>query len=286
MAANLQLEQVTDAQLARYAELIYETAGIKISPQKKMMLSNRLRRRLKANGLDDFDDYLELLKRLPTENPEWDAFLQEVSTHETFLFRDENHWTWLQSEFLPEIVAQARGGGRPKSLRIWSAACSTGDEAFTVAACIADGISDHDQWKIEIVGTDIGIGAVREAQSATFDSRAMRLVPEPMVRRFFDAAADQKSWKAKPILSRWTKFRTHNLLEPLKETPFDLIFVKNVLIYFDATSKKRALANILPLLAPGGALVTAAAEGVSMLVDGLTKVKPWLYRAPGHKTQF
>ena len=286
MAANLRLEQVTDTQLARYAELIYETAGIKIAPQKKMMLSNRLRRRLKANGLDDFNDYLALLKRLPTANPEWDEFLQEVSTHETFLFRDENHWTWLQSEFLPEIVAQARGGGRPKSLRIWSAACSTGDEAFTVAACIADGISDHDQWKIEIVGTDIGIGAVREAESATFDSRAMRLAPEPMVRRFFEAAADQKSWKAKPILSRWTKFRTHNLLEPLKEQPFDLIFVKNVLIYFDATSKKRALANILPLLSPGGALVTAAAEGVSTLVDGLTKVKPWLYRGTGHKTPY
>jgi chemotaxis protein methyltransferase CheR len=285
MAANLQLEQVTDVQLARYAELIYETAGIKLSPQKKMMLSNRLRRRLRANAIDDFDDYLELLKRLPTENPEWDAFLQEVSTHETFLFRDEAHWMWFQSEFLPEIVTQERCGKRPKNLRIWSAACSTGDEAFTVAACVADGIPDHDQWKIEIVGTDIGIGAVREAQYAVFDPRAMRLVPESMVRRFFDAAADQKSWKAKPLLSRWTKFRMHNLLDPLNEKPFDLIFVKNVLIYFDATSKKRALANILPLLAPGGALVTAAAEGVSTLVDGLTKVKPWLYRGLGPKTQ-
>jgi chemotaxis protein methyltransferase CheR len=286
MTANLQLAQVTDAQLARYAELIYETAGIKISPQKKMMLSNRLRRRLKANDLNDFDEYLELLKRLPTDDPEWDAFLQEVSTHETFLFRDEGHWTWFQSEFLPEIVSQARSGKRPKSLRVWSAACSTGDEAFTIAACIADGVPDCGQWKIEIVGTDIGIGAVREAEQGVFNERSMRSVPESMVRRFFDAATDKQSWKAKPILSRWTKFRTHNLLEPLKEKPFDLIFVKNVLIYFDAASKKLALANILPLLAPGGALVTAAAEGVSTLVNDLTKIKPWLYRAPGPKTTF
>jgi chemotaxis protein methyltransferase CheR len=244
------------------------------------MLSNRLRRRLKANGLDDFDDYFELLKRLPTENPEWDAFLQEVSTHETFLFRDDNHWTWFQSDFLPEIVAEACGGCRAKSLRIWSAACSTGDEAFTMAACIADGIADCGQWKIEIVGTDIGVGAVHQAQQATFNERAMHLVPESMVRRFFDASADKKSWKAKPTLSRWMTFKQHNLLEPLKEKPFDLIFVKNVLIYFDVTSKKRALANILPLLAPCGAMVTAAAEGVTSLIHDLTKVKPWLYRNP------
>jgi chemotaxis protein methyltransferase CheR len=282
MTINLQLEQVSDAQLARYAELIYKTAGIRISPQKKMMLSNRLRRRLKASRIDDFDTYLERLKELPTDDPEWDAFLQEVSTHETFLFRDEAHWTWFQTEFLPEIMAQARSGARSKSLRVWSAACSTGDEAFTLAACIADGI-DSAQWKIEIVGTDIGAGAVRAAQQAIFNERAMHLVPDSIVRRFFDAAADRQSWKAKPLLSRWTTFKQHNLLEPLAERPFDLIFVKNVLIYFDAASKKRALSHVIPLLAPGGALVTAAAEGVSTLIHDLTKVKPWLYRKPERK---
>jgi chemotaxis protein methyltransferase CheR len=283
MTANLQLDQVTDAQLARYAELIYKTAGIKISSRKKMMLSNRLRRRLKANELVDFDEYFEHLKRLPTDDPEWDAFLQEVSTHETFLYRDEGHWSWFQTEFLPEIVTQARIGGRPKSLRVWSAACSTGDEAYTIAACIADGISDHVQWKIDIVGTDIGVDAVRRAQQGVFNERSMHLVPESIARRFFEVAANGQSWKAKPLLSGWTKFKQHNLLEPLKERPFDLIFVKNVLIYFDATSKKRVLSQVIPLLAPGGALVTAAAEGVATLIHDLTKVKPWLYRKPGRK---
>jgi chemotaxis protein methyltransferase CheR len=249
------------------------------------MLSNRLRRRLKANRLHDFDEYLERLKQLSTDDPEWDAFLQEVSTHETFLFRDEAHWTWFQADFLPEIVSQSRRGKRPKSLRIWSAACSTGDESFTAAACIADGITDSGQWKIEIVGTDIGVGAVQKAEQGIFDTRAMQLVPESMVSRFFDVAPGQQLWKAKPSLSRWTKFRQHNLLTPLREKPFDLIFVKNVLIYFDAASKKLALANVLPLLAPGGALVTAAAEGISSLVHDLTKIKPWLYRKSDPKTQ-
>ena len=150
-----------------------------------------------------------------------------------------------------------------------------------MASCIADGINDCAQWKIEIVGTDIGVGAVRQAQQATFNERAMHLVPESMVRRFFDVSADNKSWKAKSMLSRWTKFQQHNLLEPLKEKPFDLIFVKNVLIYFDPASKKQALSHVVPLMAPGGYLVTAAAEGVATLIHDLTKVKPWLYRKPG-----
>jgi chemotaxis protein methyltransferase CheR len=286
MTTSLQLEQVTDAQLERYAELIYDTAGIRISPQKKTMLSNRLRRRLKANRLTDFDEYLELLKRRPNDDPEWDAFLQEVSTHETFLFRDDGHWTWFQSEYLPEIVAAARAGTRRKTLRVWSAACSTGDEAFTIATCIAAGISNRDQWKIEIVGTDIGIGAVREAERAEFNERSMKLVPESMRRRYFDALPGKhEMWKAKPMLSAWTSFRQHNLLDTFREKPFDLIFIKNVLIYFDVAAKKRALANILPLLAPGGVLVTAAAEGVSGIINDFERIKPWLYRKPGKPTK-
>ena len=284
MSVGIQLLQITDQQLARFAELIYAVAGIKVSPQKKMMLSNRLRRRLKDNQLDCFDAYLAMLKNLPADDPEWDAFLQEVSTHETFLFRDERHWAWFQSEFLPVIVSQARMGERPKSLRIWSAACSTGDEAFTIATCIADGITDCDQWKIEIVGTDIGVGAVKQATQAVFNERSMRLVPDPLKRKLFEPLPESTSWKAKPTLTRWTSFRQHNLLEPLKERPFDLIFVKNVLIYFDVASKKLALANIVPLLAPGGALVTAAAEGVSGLIPDLFKEKPWLFRRPKAKT--
>ena len=283
MAANLLLDQLTDVQLARFSDLIYDTAGIRILPQKKTMLSNRLRRRLKCNKLRDFDVYLKLLKSLPADHPEWDAFLQEVSTHESFLFRDEGHWDWFQTTFLPEVVAQVRASGRPKSLRVWSAACSTGDEAFTIATCVAAGIADCGTWNIEIVGTDIGIGAVRQAEQGEFNERAMRLVPENLRRKYFDVSPDKTVWKAKAALSRWTRFQQHNLLDPFKEQPFDVVFVKNVLIYFDAAAKKRALANILPLLAPSGALVTAASEGVSGLVADLDKVKPWLYCRPARR---
>ena len=277
MATQIQLAQISEAQLARYATLIYD---VRISQQKRMMLSNRLRRRLKANNLEDFDDYFDFLKSIPSNHPEWDAFLQEVSTHETFLFRDEVQWNWLQQDFLPEICRQAQLGERRKSLRVWSAACSTGDEAYSVAVCVAATIPNVEQWKIEIVGTDIGVGAVQAAQTAEFGERAMNLVPEAFVRRFFDKLPNGKTWKPKPMLLNWIKFRQHNLLEPLKEAPFDLVFLKNVLIYFDVASKQRVLNHVLPLVASGGMMVTAAAEGVSNLIEGLEKQKPWLYLKP------
>jgi chemotaxis protein methyltransferase CheR len=280
MAANLLVDQATDVQLARFAKLIYDRSGIRVAPQKKTMLSNRLRRRLKARAMHDFDEYLHLLNGLPANHPEWDAFLQEVSTHESYLFRDESHWKWLQTIYLPELVAQARQRKRPRSFRAWSAACSTGDEAFTIAACVASRIADSAAWKIEIVGTDIGVGAIRQAERGEFSGRAMRLVPEDARRRYFVASPDKTMWRAKPALSRSIRFQQHNLLEPFKDRPFDLIVIKNVLIYFDAVAKKRALANVVPLLAPGGSLVTTAAEGISGAIADLVKVKSWLYSRP------
>ena len=129
-------DQVTDIQLARYAELIYVRTGICVSPQKKALLSNRLRRRLRSTGIEGFDAYYQRLKRLPPQDPEWDAFLQEITTHETYLFRDQAQWDWLRNVVPAEMGAARQSNGGRACLRIWSAACSTGDEAFTAACCV------------------------------------------------------------------------------------------------------------------------------------------------------
>jgi len=271
---------ISDTLLAKYAKLIYETTGIRISSQKKAMLSNRLRRRLRGTGLPDFERYFEHLQKLPLTNPEWDEFLQEITTHETYLFRDELQWNWFQKQYLPEIVQLATSAKRTRTLRVWSAACSTGDEAFTVATCIATAIPNVSQWKIKIIGTDIGIGAVKHAQQALFNARAMRLVPEEAKAKYFVKQANEPMWQAKPTLTGMTEFMQHNLLEPLRQPPFDLVILKNVLIYFDEPSKVKVLANIRKAIAPGGLLVAGVAEGVSELIKDLQRLQPWLYRAP------
>jgi len=273
------LEQVTDSQLAQYAELIYHRTGIRVSPQKKTLLSNRLRRRLRQTGIEKFEDYYNHLARLRPNDPEWDAFLQEITTHETYLFRDEAQWTWFRTVLLPQFAREADAGRRPRSLRIWSAACSTGDEAYTAACCVAAGLPNHESWSVQILGTDIGVGAIAEAKHAVFGPRAIRLVPEEYRQRYFTRRPDE-FWQAKPLLTRMVSFRQHNLLGPLHEKPFDLVFLKNVLIYFDAASKKQVIANIRSLVQPAGLLVVGGAEGVGELVRDFTRLQPWLYRAP------
>lgn len=272
-------ELVTDVQLDRYAELIYNRTGIRISAQKKTLLSNRLRRRLRATGIASFDQYFTHLQKLRADHAEWDAFLQEITTHETYLFRDANQWDWFSQVFLPAIQAEARQGERQKTLRIWSAASSTGDEACTIACCIADRLTNPREWKIEIVGTDIGVGALEQARKQIFGVRAMRLVPTSYRTRFFSRIGDDQ-WGAQPLLKQWLTFRQHNLLEPLQGMPFDLIFVKNVLIYFDAQSKQQVIRHVNQALKPGGLLLTGPAEGTADLLRDYVRIQPWLHRKP------
>ena len=271
-------QQVTDTQLARYSKLIYQRTGIRVSPQKKTLLSNRVRRRLRATGIEGFEEYYNHLTRLRPTDLEWDAFLQEITTHETYLFRDESQWEWFRNTYLPGHAAAVSRGTNERSLRIWSAACSTGAESFTAACCIAACLPNFRKWQIKILGTDIGVGAVEEAKGAVFGQRAMRLVPQQYRKLYFTKAKDTQTWQAKPVLTEMTAFRQHNLMDPLREKPFDLVFLKNVLIYFDRVSKKQVVANVRSVIRPGGLLVAGAAEGVSDLLRDLTRIQPWLYQ--------
>lgn len=262
--------ELTDREQARYADLIYDRTGIRMSPQKKTLLSNRLKRRLRATGIDSFDGYFELLTKLTAKDAEWDAFLQDITTHETYLFRDEVQWNWFRDDYLQQTPV-------PQSLRIWSAAASTGDEAYTMASCIADTPKVRDGCKVEIIGTDIGIDAIGAANEAKFSQRAMRLVSDSLRRRFF-TAEENGYFKAKQVLTKMVTFQQHNLMNAFRVPAFDLIFVKNVLIYFDRESKKTVFRNLDQALKPGGYLVSGSAEGITDLLAKYERITPWLHR--------
>ena len=242
------------------------------------MISNRLRKRLLATGLDCYDKYLQHVKTLKAADPEWNAFLDAITTHETYLFRDQNQWDWFSDTYLPMIQSEADAGRRSRRLRIWSAACSTGDEPFTFACCLAARIRQPEKWSVEIVGTDIGLSTLEQAKSGRFNERSMQKVPDNWQRRFFEQV--DNDWLAKPVLSDMIRFKQHNLIEPFSGFSFDLICIKNVLIYFDQKSKIPVMANLFQQLAKGGYLMIGPAEGVSTLVDEYEKVLPWLYRKP------
>lgn len=264
--------------VSRYAALIYQKTGITISPKKTALLSNRLRRRLRGTNIPTFEAYYDHLRRLRSNDPEWDRFLQEITTHETYLFRDENQWEWFRTVYLPELHRQLPC--RPRELRIWSAAASTGDEATTIACCVLDCLPQADRWRVQILGTDIGIGALEMARRAAYGERAMRLVPDTYRRRFFTKDPQSELWHAKPDVKKLITYRQHNLIEPLREKPFDVVFLKNVLIYFDAASKRTVIGHLRSVMRPGSLLIAGGAEGISDLVSDFDRLSPWLFRFP------
>lgn len=276
MQTTVAIADVTPSQLQRYAALVYEKIGVTIPAQKTTLLSNRLRRRLRATGIKSYDEYYAKLVSSSVTDPEWQAFLQEITTHETYLFRDEVHWKWFSDDFLRNVRDEGARGTRPKTLRIWSAACSTGDEAATIACCIAEVIPEAKEWRIEIVGTDIGAGSVAQAKAATFNERSMRNVSPARRTRFFTHTPDGR-YQLKPELQRWQQFRVHNLLKPLGDRTFDVVFLKNVLIYFDKPSKRRVIEAMRGSMRPGTYLVTGAAEGVADLLGEFESLQAWLH---------
>lgn len=268
------------AQLQRFVSLVYETTGMRFTEKKKTLVTSRLKSRMKANSLTNYDEYLDLLEciRKKKGHPEWSAFLEAITTHETYFYRHERQWKWFRETFIPELEVQAAAGTREYKVRIWSAACSRGDEAYTAACCLDSTLDDPKRWNVEIVGTDIGADTVESAQNPLYNERSVRNVPTSVKRELFKEV--QKGfWAPNDRLRKWVSFRTHNLLDVLRENAkFDLIFLNNVMIYFDAESKQKVVTNLLKSLARNGYLVVGPAEGVTRYVTDRERVNSFLYR--------
>lgn len=279
----VELCRLTPEQFARFGEFIYRTTGIRMQDGKIMLLSNRIRRRLKHHGLDSFDDYYDLLVRRRPAG-ELEHFIDAVTTNETSFFRTGGHFDWFGGPFLDELLARAAAGRHDRSLRVWSAACSSGEELYTAAICLAEAADRLAGWQISLLGTDISETMLGIARQATYAARSLEQVSAERLHRHFTAgpagADGGDTWTVRPALKRWCAFRRHNLLEPLAGPRHDCIFIRNVMIYFDRESKAKAVRHLVDALAPGGYLVVGPADGLYDMLDGLEKRSLFLYRKP------
>jgi chemotaxis protein methyltransferase CheR len=269
--------ELSDGEYKNYCELIYRVAGIRIAENKRIMIGNRVRRRLRATGILTFTEYYTFLTS-PAGNGEMPLFLDAITTNETYFFRDIQNYDWLGDTFLSEIIQQAAARKRPKSLRIWSAACSTGEEPYSIALKLLARKPPLSGWRTTILGTDLSGAVLNAAQMGRYDARAVRLIDPGQRQAFFDEEPARERWVIKPDVKTVVTWKQHNLLFALKEDPFDCIFLKNVLIYFDTESKQTVVRNVIDSLAKGGYLVTGPTEGIYTMLDPLSKLKPWLYQ--------
>jgi chemotaxis protein methyltransferase CheR len=271
--------ELTDEEYERFCGLIYRVTGIRIVENKRVMVGNRVRRRLRATGIKSFADYYTFLTS-PTGGDEMPLFLDAITTNETYFYRDIHQYEWLGKTFLPETIQRAAQRKRPKVLRIWSAACSTGEEPYSIALKVLAQRPLFTGWRTTVLGTDLSGAVLAAAETGSYDVRAVRLVEPKERQMFFNEDAQTQRWIVKPDVKALVTWKKHNLLHELKEEPFDCIFLKNVLIYFDTESKKTVVRTVIDALAKGGYLVIGPTEGIHAMLGSLCKVESWLFQRP------
>jgi chemotaxis protein methyltransferase CheR len=269
-------ENLTPTQFDAFRTFIYRASGIRIEASKVTLMSNRIRRRVRAGNFADFDAYYRFLTSAKGTG-ELEQFLDAITTNPTHFFRTPSHFDWFRKDFVSEIIARNHGD-QPRSLRVWSAACSSGEEVYSLAICLSENQLKLRGFSITVLGTDISEGVLRQARAANYKASALEEVSEPQKRRYFEPADDAQTWRVRQPLRDMVEFRRHNLMEPLKEAPFDCIFIRNVLIYFDRDSKKIVIKNLLDSLGQGGYLVVGPSEGIYDMLEPLVKRSTFLYQ--------
>lgn len=273
----MNFDRLNGRQFERFSDFIYQKCGIRIDEKKVTLLSNRVRRRLKATGLNDFDAYYKFLASA-SGTSELQDFLDAITTNETFFFRTPKQFDWLETVLLPTMIAEHIAGRRPPSLRFWSAGCSTGAEPYSIAIKLLENAYRLRDWSLQILGTDLSEEALRDARQGEFTARLVDAVTERQRRRFFQQGSDGNHWQIRSEAKQLIEFRGHNLMRPLREHTFDCVFIRNVLIYFDRESKQVVINNILNALADGGYLVVGPSEGVYDMLQSLRKISPLIYQ--------
>lgn len=275
----MELTKLTSEQFAEFQAFIYRQTGIRMQEGKITLLSNRVRRRLKQLGIESFAEYYRKLTRgeLPGE---LEQFIDAVTTNETFFFRHDGHFDWFRGPFVDDLVARAAAGHHDRSLRVWSAACSSGEELYSLAICLAEMPAKLAGWKLSLLGTDISESMLAAAREGRYQQRSLEQVSPERLKRHFTAESATDEWTVRPPLRALCEFRRHNLLEPLAGPPHDCVLVRNVMIYFDRDSKAIAVRNLINALAPGGSLVVGPADGIYDMLEGLQKQSTFVYRKP------
>ncbi len=257
----------------RYRKVIREKAGISLSEKKRALVRGRVSKRMRALNINDFGSYLDRVESDETQK-ELTELLDAISTNVTRFFRESEHF-----DFLEKVVSRWHEAGQDK-FRFWSAACSTGEEPYTMAMVLKDALPDRGvDWKI--LATDISTQVLRTAAKGRYAEKKLEKVDESRIRRFFskNTGDDETTYKVRPSLRQKILFRRLNLSDPPypMSGPMDVIFARNVMIYFDNDVRNMLLEEVHRLLRPNGYLIVGHAESLTGCLGDFETVRPSVY---------
>jgi len=274
-------EGLAPSDFSRFGELIHATCGIKMPPQKKSMLEARLRKRLRSLGMQSFEEYSAFVFSPRGMEEELVNLIDVVTTNKTDFFREAKHFDFLAETALPRLL-NSYGSGVQRPLRVWSAGCSTGEEPYTLAMVLSEFAQTVPGFDFAIHGTDISTQVLEKARLGIYRQERVEPVPEALKKKYLMRSRDPEKGlvRVAPELRAKVQFRRLNFMEGdfgLRE-PIDIIFFRNVMIYFERSQQMALLQRFCACLPPGRYLFTGHSESLHGMGLPLVQVAPAVYR--------
>jgi chemotaxis protein methyltransferase CheR len=271
--------ELSDADFLRISSLIYEQCGICLSEGKEALVRSRLGRRIRDGRFGSFGNYYDHVVKDST-GKELVQLLDSISTNFTSFFREKQHFAFLSTQLLPELMQRREVRGK-KTFRFWSAGCSSGEEPYSLAITLLEATRGATGCDVSILATDISTKVLDMAESGVFRKDRIEAIPNDLLKKYF--LKGEREWKdfvkVKKSLAQHIHFKRLNLMEPFSFTePFDCIFCRNVMIYFDARTRTNLVNRFYNCLHDGGAFLIGHSESLTGIPTSFKYVAPAVYR--------
>ena len=263
---------LSDKEFQQFQSWIHTTAGINLSSAKKALVAGRLTKRLKHYELSSFGEYFQLIMQ-KTEGVELQMALDLLTTNETYFFREPKHFNFLLTQILPKATPG-------KTFRVWCGASSSGEEPYTIAMMLAEGLTTT-PW--EMIASDISTRVLEKARSGHYAMERAHNIPAALLSKYClkGTGTQEGTFLMEKSLRSRVQFMQINLNSTLpKMGEFDVIFLRNVMIYFDMETKRQVVGRMLPMLKPGGYFIVSHSESLNGITERLKVVTPSIYRKP------
>ncbi len=264
---------ISDAEFAQFQRFIYQVAGISLADSKKVLLMGRLGKRVRTLELASFGEYYQYVVS-GQDALERQTMIDLLTTNETYFFREEAHFNFLRQVIVPQHP-------KGQALDVWSAASSTGEEIYTLCMVLADEMGVQGAWSI--LGSDLSTRVLEAARRGQYWLDRVRGLPQEYLKKYcLKGVRNQEgSFLIAPELRRHTRFQQVNLNADLPDLgKFHVIFLRNVMIYFDNDTKRKVVARLVEKLRPGGYLIVGHSESLNGINDRVRVVKPTIYQLP------
>jgi len=268
--------ELRDAEFHALSKLVEAHAGISLHAGKEALVKARLGKRLRQLGIRSYREYLDYLRR--DDGEEFVAMLDAISTNVTYFFREPEHFAFLARRVLPRLLP-ARA--KQRRLRFWSAGCSSGEEPYSLAIVLREKVPEHRAWDMRILATDLSTRVLTKARQGYYESEKLRDIKPELLARYFKPEDDgaNERYRVVPAVRELVRFARLNLMNdwPMKG-PFDVIFCRNVMIYFERETRRRLVRKFWELLDQGGMLLIGHSESLNGIPNDFSYIAPTIYQ--------